>query len=149
MSSDCLYCLLEDDAYYGDSGFSVCEFTWIGSVEVIDMFLVFFFKQKTAYEVRISDWSSDVCSSDLPVEVMRHRPGPVAGNVRQPRRPGNRRGILVSAATERNQQSDGDDTAVRATVQGRARTSRSSRPVPSRPSPRSSPGRSSRAPHKR
>src|SRR3546814_16758237 len=27
---------------------------------------VFFFKQKTAYEVRISDWSSDVCSSDLP-----------------------------------------------------------------------------------
>src|SRR3546814_5826870 len=28
--------------------------------------LVFFFKQKTAYEMRISDWSSDVCSSDLP-----------------------------------------------------------------------------------
>src|SRR3546814_11402720 len=26
---------------------------------------VFFFKQKTAYEIRISDWSSDVCSSDL------------------------------------------------------------------------------------
>src|SRR3546814_10604263 len=30
--------------------------------------MVFFFKQKTAYEMRISDWSSDVCSSDLPVE---------------------------------------------------------------------------------
>src|SRR3546814_3889841 len=29
------------------------------------MFCVFFFKQKTAYEMRISDWSSDVCSSDL------------------------------------------------------------------------------------
>src|SRR3546814_10046642 len=28
---------------------------------------VFFFKQKTAYEMRISDWSSDVCSSDLDV----------------------------------------------------------------------------------
>src|SRR3546814_3251282 len=28
-------------------------------------FNVFFFKQKTAYEMRISDWSSDVCSSDL------------------------------------------------------------------------------------
>src|SRR3546814_5515254 len=28
-------------------------------------FCVFFFKQKTAYEMRISDWSSDVCSSDL------------------------------------------------------------------------------------
>src|SRR3546814_10186979 len=27
--------------------------------------VVFFFKQKTAYEMRISDWSSDVCSSDL------------------------------------------------------------------------------------
>src|SRR3546814_5835683 len=29
------------------------------------MFYFFFFKQKTAYEMRISDWSSDVCSSDL------------------------------------------------------------------------------------
>src|SRR3546814_3248473 len=34
-------------------------------------FLFIFFKQKTAYEMRISDWSSDVCSSDLksPTEV--------------------------------------------------------------------------------
>src|SRR3546814_5361381 len=30
----------------------------------------FFFKQKTAYEVRISDWSSDVCSSDLPAPLL-------------------------------------------------------------------------------
>src|SRR3546814_9397043 len=30
-------------------------------------YVFFFFKQKTAYEMRISDWSSDVCSSDLPV----------------------------------------------------------------------------------
>src|SRR3546814_4350597 len=39
--------------------------------------LFFFFKQKTAYELRISDWSSDVCSSDL-------APGgwPVAGSGR-------------------------------------------------------------------
>src|SRR3546814_4475187 len=29
------------------------------------MLFVFFYKQKTAYEMRISDWSSDVCSSDL------------------------------------------------------------------------------------
>src|SRR3546814_7003664 len=29
------------------------------------MYLFFVFKQKTAYEMRISDWSSDVCSSDL------------------------------------------------------------------------------------
>src|SRR3546814_19512065 len=34
------------------------------------MFAVFFFKQKTAYEMRISDWSSDVCSSDLDVVVV-------------------------------------------------------------------------------
>src|SRR3546814_13374195 len=32
---------------------------------VFDCVLFFFFKQKTAYEMRISDWSSDVCSSDL------------------------------------------------------------------------------------
>src|SRR3546814_6795177 len=30
------------------------------------IYCFFFFKQKTAYEMRISDWSSDVCSSDLP-----------------------------------------------------------------------------------
>src|SRR3546814_6254700 len=29
------------------------------------LYMFFFFKQKTAYEMRISDWSSDVCSSDL------------------------------------------------------------------------------------
>src|SRR3546814_9007848 len=33
------------------------------------MLLFFFFKQKTAYEMRISDWSSDVCSSDLPARL--------------------------------------------------------------------------------
>src|SRR3546814_6712997 len=32
---------------------------------VISVVVFFFFKQKTAYEMRISDWSSDVCSSDL------------------------------------------------------------------------------------
>src|SRR3546814_5836700 len=32
---------------------------------LFDVYDVFFFKQKTAYEMRISDWSSDVCSSDL------------------------------------------------------------------------------------
>src|SRR3546814_9723488 len=34
-------------------------------VPVFLSFCFFFFKQKTAYEMRISDWSSDVCSSDL------------------------------------------------------------------------------------
>src|SRR3546814_9649016 len=32
--------------------------------------MFFFFKQKTAYEMRISDWSSDVCSSDLSAELV-------------------------------------------------------------------------------
>src|SRR3546814_20210397 len=32
---------------------------------IVFCFVFFFFKQKTAYEMRISDWSSDVCSSDL------------------------------------------------------------------------------------
>src|SRR3546814_3975287 len=35
------------------------------SVLCVYCHLFFFFKQKTAYEMRISDWSSDVCSSDL------------------------------------------------------------------------------------
>src|SRR3546814_2174535 len=38
--------------------------------EVLMFVIVFFFKQKTAYEVRISDWSSDVCSSDLMAAVV-------------------------------------------------------------------------------
>src|SRR3546814_8055040 len=33
--------------------------------------IFFFFKQKTAYELRISDWSSDVCSSDLSPDLIR------------------------------------------------------------------------------
>src|SRR3546814_4490455 len=38
----------------------------VGSADgCIDGIVVCFFKQKTAYEMRISDWSSDVCSSDL------------------------------------------------------------------------------------
>src|SRR3546814_3610558 len=35
------------------------------SVFFVVLCVFFFFKQKTAYEMRISDWSSDVCSSDL------------------------------------------------------------------------------------
>src|SRR3546814_4491230 len=48
--------------------------------ECYDSLWFFFFKQKTAYEMRISDWSSDVCSSDLmgatgAIAVNPHRPG--------------------------------------------------------------------------
>src|SRR3546814_16661975 len=38
-------------------------------------YIFFFFKQKTAYDMRISDWSSDVCSSDLGDAVEQHRLG--------------------------------------------------------------------------
>src|SRR3546814_5583800 len=49
---------------------TVCQITVVSvfcvriSVFVVLLY-IFFFKQKTAYEMRISDWSSDVCSSDL------------------------------------------------------------------------------------
>src|SRR3546814_2270572 len=36
------------------------------------MMVVCVFKQKTAYEMRISDWSSDVCSSDLAMDAQSH-----------------------------------------------------------------------------
>src|SRR3546814_4894881 len=38
----------------------------------MEFVVFFFFKQKTAYELRISDWSSDVCSSDLPLQYFAH-----------------------------------------------------------------------------
>src|SRR3546814_19410667 len=81
-----------------------------GSLLVVGLF---FFKQKTAYELRISDWSSDVCSSDL---LRRDVPVPAAGpswsaafllrdggvlcrrsvrGLRKQRRPGNRRSRAV------------------------------------------------------
>src|SRR3546814_2384213 len=48
------------------------------------MWVVIFFEQKTAYEMRISDWSSDVCSSDPPAElgdvyIRRHTAGALCG----------------------------------------------------------------------
>src|SRR3546814_3278460 len=43
----------------------LCLCVWIWICLFFDCVFFFFFKQKTAYEMRISDWSSDVCSSDL------------------------------------------------------------------------------------
>src|SRR3546814_8029130 len=45
----------------------VCVYFVFISVYVYVGYVFFFFEQKTAYEMRISDWSSDVCSSDLTV----------------------------------------------------------------------------------
>src|SRR3546814_6241976 len=51
-------------------------------------FYFFFFKQKTAYEMRISDWSSDVCSSDLAerggIELRDHLRAIINNSARRP-----------------------------------------------------------------
>src|SRR3546814_1945425 len=55
---------------------------------VLYVLYLFFFKQKTAYEVRISDWSSDVCSSDLQMPAFEAMmPAHVALTVAQDRTP--------------------------------------------------------------
>src|SRR3546814_5037633 len=46
---------------------SSCYTLWV-DISLVCL-CVFFFKQKTAYEMRISDWSSDVCSSDLRARI--------------------------------------------------------------------------------
>src|SRR3546814_18334396 len=64
--------------------------------------IFFFFKQKTAYEMRISDWSSDVCSSDLRAAVGGEGAerveiaaiGALAGGVRGQRFDGDHRGAV-------------------------------------------------------
>src|SRR3546814_3143529 len=68
---------------------------------MIPVCVFFFYKQKTAYEMRISDWSSDVCSSDLarlyphaPRRAHDRRPGGGGGDRPHPYR----RGAELSAA---------------------------------------------------
>src|SRR3546814_9756947 len=64
----------------------------------------FFFKQKTAYEMRISDWSSDVCSSDLAwrclpkawVATRCSAPRPARNDLRVPGTGNIRRGVSAS-----------------------------------------------------
>src|SRR3546814_5449889 len=74
--------------------FSVCS---MGSLVCLSLYhlvcliLFFFFKQKTAYEMRISDWSSDVCSSDLAGEA-----APIAGDRLQSSAAGAQKKVLFS-----------------------------------------------------
>src|SRR3546814_10835833 len=77
--------------------------TRICITSVLSLFvLIFFFKQKTAYEMRISDWSSDVCSSDLAchsrqaLQGYRQRRRPC-----QPRSPARLQGNLRQRRTRR------------------------------------------------
>src|SRR3546814_4131678 len=66
---------------------SMCNSSYVIAVMYLLFCVFFFFKQKTAYEMRISDWSSDVCSSDL----VKH-PCPVCGGNRPARTVGLPRG---------------------------------------------------------
>src|SRR3546814_10465588 len=57
------------------------------SVWNVNLTFFFFFKQKTAYEMRISDWSSDVCSSDLAQRLLAGQAcqlQPPVGNLNEP-----------------------------------------------------------------
>src|SRR3546814_1474349 len=52
----------------------ICVLEWLYGLGV-DVMCFFFFQQKTAYEVGIRDWSSDVCASDLPPRrIRRNKP---------------------------------------------------------------------------
>src|SRR3546814_18203427 len=78
---------------------------------------IFFFKQKTAYEVRISDWSSDVCSSDLLDSQERRRTGahppPVAQQSLWPRGTGLRRQGRPSRLDDRDRPALAEESADR------------------------------------
>src|SRR3546814_19196102 len=74
--------------------------------------LLFFFKQKTAYEMRISDWSSDVCSSDLGFRVsqkLRRGEQGAAGSRpdARPSGPPPRRGSVFQAGITKHRCHDG------------------------------------------
>src|SRR3546814_6257185 len=61
----------------------------------------FFFKQKTAYEMRISDWSSDVCSSDLVATAAAAASPPWPGSHDADPVPGPARGLVLFAGPGR------------------------------------------------
>src|SRR3546814_8886589 len=103
-----------------------------------DWFCVFFFMQKTAYELRISDWSSDVCSSDLE-ELRRPVRGPATLAAIREVRPGDRqrrerrlerdqRG-MVGAGARSGEQEHGSDGGLLLLASGRA----SHAAIPTRP----------------
>src|SRR3546814_5188955 len=82
---------------------------WKSAYRVLAVF--FFFKQKTAYELRISDWSSDVCSSGLHRQHADRR-----GRQARPDR-----GVAeVSLQPQRDDQRDGEERGVREYQRDRA-----------------------------
>src|SRR3546814_4998043 len=81
--------------------------------DFISSYVFFFFKQKTAYEMRISDWSSDVCSSDLDEAAPRRRgqsvsaaahDNAVAAAAFQPMQPRRRQSLKRKQPVERSEE---------------------------------------------
>src|SRR3546814_11524102 len=95
---------------------------------VINVTFIFFFKQKTAYEMRISDWSSDVCSSDLIIMHIRMRAVLLAGAAllagsawAQPLSLDQAVERAIAASPEIRAGEAGDDAARAAQIQARVR----------------------------
>src|SRR3546814_8455313 len=63
----------------------------------VSFIVFFFFKQKTAYDMRISDWSSDVCSSDLGMARQRLGPAQADGQLRDLQRVQKGEGLRLAA----------------------------------------------------
>src|SRR3546814_6093819 len=70
-------------------------------LRIFSVAVFFFFKQKTAYEWRISDWSSDLCSSDLVLDHGQQRVGIGGPLIDLQRRLGFLRGLVQQAPPQR------------------------------------------------
>src|SRR3546814_2090756 len=88
--------------------------------------IFFFFKQKTAYEMRISDWSSDVCSSDLrPIPALPSTPISAVDTLSTPKRMprsishASARGTGPAAGRDRKSDVEGKSVSVRVDLGGR------------------------------
>src|SRR3546814_1558602 len=90
------------------------------------MLVFFFFKQKTAYEMRISDWSSDVCSSDL-----QHG---LAGEIEELVGHGRSLSLKTGAVRRRAEADRGARSPCRAPARRRARRREAVPPAPAAPS---------------
>src|SRR3546814_7657188 len=88
----------------------------------LDCLFFVFFKQKTAYEMRISDWSSDVCSSDLHSYRARRIEG-TAGADRRKRKGACRRNIARRQITDTGGREIKGPRALKMSGQGRAPSS--------------------------
>src|SRR3546814_10673378 len=85
-----------------------------GTFTIVDVY-IFFLKQKTAYEMRISDWSSDVCSSDLHLFAAS---GEGVSNMVS-RSPGKQSACLVTETGRSEERRVGTEVSVRVDLGGR------------------------------